>query len=109
MARDIGEIIAAEDVGKQGKIINVSTKRIVFQNPCSLQHGQKLKDQTQELLKNLGYQICNIDDENQSIVLNHALHAGVPLLDVPELLRQKAVLQRGEVVFLELQVRLLQQ
>lgn len=65
MARDIGEIIAAEDVGKLRKIINVSSKRLVFQIPCSLQHGQKMKDKTGELLKNLGYQICDVEDKDQ--------------------------------------------
>ena len=65
MARDIGEIIAAEDIGKLRKIINVSSKRFAFQNPCSLQHGQKMKDNTEDLLKKLGYEICNVEDANQ--------------------------------------------
>lgn len=65
MARDIGEILAAEDVGKLRKIINVSSKRFAFQNPCSLQHGQKLKDNTEGLLKNLGYELSDIEDANQ--------------------------------------------
>ena len=65
MARDIGEIIAAEDVGKLRKIINVSSNRFAFQNPCSLQHGQKMKDKTAELLKKLGYQICDVEDADQ--------------------------------------------
>ena len=65
LARDIGEIIAAEDVGKLRKIINVSSNRFAFQNPCSLQHGQKMKDKTAELLKKLGYQICDVEDADQ--------------------------------------------
>ena len=65
LARDIGEIIADEDIGKLRKIINVSSKRFAFQNPCSLQHGQKMKDKTEELLKKLGYQICDVEDANQ--------------------------------------------
>ena len=65
LARDIGEVIAAEDIGKLRKIINVSSKRFAFQNPCSLQHGQKMKDKIEELLKKLGYQICDVDDANQ--------------------------------------------
>lgn len=65
IARDIGEIIIAEDIGRLGGIINVSTKRFAFQNPCSLQHGQKMKDKTEELLKKLGYQICDVEDTDQ--------------------------------------------
>ncbi len=65
LARDIGEIIAAEDVGKLRKIINVSSNRFAFQNPCSLQHGQKMKGKTAELLKKLGYQICDVEDADQ--------------------------------------------
>ena len=65
LARDVGEIIAAEDVGKLRKIINVSSNRFAFQNPCSLQHGQKMKGKTAELLKKLGYQICDVEDADQ--------------------------------------------
>ncbi|MEE8233482.1 MAG: glycolate oxidase subunit GlcF [Gammaproteobacteria bacterium] len=65
IARDIGEIVVAEDIGKLREIINVSTKRFAFQNPCSLQHGQKMKDKTEELLKKLGYQLCDVEDADQ--------------------------------------------
>ena len=65
IARDIGEIIIAEDIGKFRKIINVRPKRFTFQNPCSLQHGQKMKDKVEELLKKLGYQICDVEDADQ--------------------------------------------
>lgn len=65
IARDIGEIIVTEGVGKLRGIINASTNRFAFQNPCSLQHGQKMKDKTEQLLKKLGYQICDVEDTDQ--------------------------------------------
>jgi glycolate oxidase iron-sulfur subunit len=65
MAKDIGEIIVAEKIETLRKGIKVSSRRIAFQNPCSLQHGQKIKDETEVLFKNLGYQIENIEDANQ--------------------------------------------
>jgi glycolate oxidase iron-sulfur subunit len=65
MAKDIGEIIVAEEIETLRKMIKVNSRRIAFQNPCSLQHGQKIKDVTESLLKKLGYQIENIEDANQ--------------------------------------------
>jgi len=65
MAKDVGEIIAAEEIGELRKIIKASSGRYAFQNPCSLQHGQKIKDETENLLKKLGYQIEHIEDANQ--------------------------------------------
>lgn len=65
MARDISEIIVTEDIEKLKKIIKVNIKKYAFQNPCSLQHGQKIKAETENLLKELGYQIENIEDTNQ--------------------------------------------
>jgi glycolate oxidase iron-sulfur subunit len=65
MAKDIGEIIVAEEIETLRKMIKVNSRRIAFQNPCSLQHGQKIKDETESLLKKLGYQIEDIEDANQ--------------------------------------------
>jgi glycolate oxidase iron-sulfur subunit len=65
MAKDIGEIIVAEEIETLRKMIKVNSRRIAFQNPCSLQHGQKIKDETEVLFKKLGYQIENIADANQ--------------------------------------------
>jgi glycolate dehydrogenase iron-sulfur subunit len=65
LTKDIGEIIAAEDIATLKKIIKASPKRFAFQNPCSLQHGQKMEGETEELLKNIGYQIDTIEDANQ--------------------------------------------
>jgi len=65
MAKDIGEIIVTEEIQTLKKIIKVNSRSYAFQNPCSLQHGQKIKDGTENLLKKLGYQIHNIEDANQ--------------------------------------------
>ena len=65
MARDIGEIIAAEELETLKKIIMASSAKYAFQDPCSLQHGQKMENETEKLLKNIGYRICKIRDANQ--------------------------------------------
>lgn len=65
LAKDLGEIIAAEDIDKLRRIIHVKSKKFVFQNPCSLQHGQKLEDKTKTLLEKIGYKIYEVEDANQ--------------------------------------------
>lgn len=65
MAKDIGEIITDEEIVKLQKIIKARQKKIAFQNPCSLQHGQKIQDRTETLLRKLGYRIEHIEDANQ--------------------------------------------
>jgi len=65
MAKDIAEIIVAEENEILRKGVKENSRRIAFQNPCSLQHGQKIKDETEVLFKKLGYQIENIEDANQ--------------------------------------------
>ena len=65
MAKDVAEIIVAEEIETLGKLLKGNSRRIAFQNPCSLQHGQKIKDETEVLFQKLGYQIENIEDANQ--------------------------------------------
>jgi glycolate oxidase iron-sulfur subunit len=65
MAKDVGEIIVAEQIEILRKMVKVDSRRIVFQNPCSLQHGQKIKNEIEILLKKLGYQVESIEDANQ--------------------------------------------
>ncbi len=62
LARDISEIVASESPARLKEFIKPSALKVAFQNPCTLQHGQKLKSGTQELLQQLGYSLCPVSD-----------------------------------------------
>jgi glycolate oxidase iron-sulfur subunit len=62
MTRDICEIFTAEDIYKLGNLVEKKQTRLAFQNPCTLQHGQKLKDRTENLLQQLGLDLCEVPD-----------------------------------------------
>lgn len=59
LARDIGEVLADEDLSK---FIRPSTARIAFHAPCTLQHGQKLAGKVEAILQRCGYALTSIPD-----------------------------------------------
>ncbi len=40
-------------------------KRIVFQSPCTLQHGQKITGVVESILQQAGYELCAVQDDSQ--------------------------------------------
>jgi glycolate oxidase iron-sulfur subunit len=58
-ARDIAEVLAGEDLSPWAR---KPSRRIAFQSPCSLQHGQKLDGLVEDLLGRLGFQLCPVAD-----------------------------------------------
>jgi glycolate oxidase iron-sulfur subunit len=58
LARDVVEIIAAEDT----ETMPLITQRVAFQSPCSLQHGLKLSGRVEALLTALGYELTLVPD-----------------------------------------------
>tara|TARA_R110000782_G_scaffold61114_7_gene126032 strand:+ start:5072 stop:6289 length:1218 start_codon:yes stop_codon:yes gene_type:complete len=59
MTQDISEFVTASELGK----LNIdSSKSVVFQNPCTLQHGQKLRGVTESLLQQLGFKLAPVAD-----------------------------------------------
>jgi glycolate oxidase iron-sulfur subunit len=60
MAKDICEVLASEDLAPLH--INGAGKRIAFQSPCSLQHGQKLSGVVENILQRLGFELTPIAD-----------------------------------------------
>lgn len=56
---DIAEYIAGFDVQER---VQAGSKRVAFQNPCTLQHGQKLNDITEKLLSGLGFDLATVSD-----------------------------------------------
>lgn len=52
LARDVTEIMG--EIGLQSKVTH-SERRVAYHSACSLQHGQKVRSQPKELLKNAGF------------------------------------------------------
>jgi len=61
LTKDIGEILANEDLSK----LTVSPKeKIAFHSPCTLQHGQKLNGQVETILTGLGFELSEVADSH---------------------------------------------
>jgi len=57
--RDLAEVMAREDLSA----LEVdSRRRVAFQSPCTLQHGQKLDGVVEGLLKRLGFDLAPVAD-----------------------------------------------
>lgn len=63
MTRDIVEVVANEDVSTLGPADNVP-RRIAFQSPCTLQHGQQLGGVVEGLLSRLGFELTPVADSH---------------------------------------------
>ena len=63
LARDISEIIAAENPASRLKHPGSQT-RVAFHSPCTLQHGQGLDGVVEKILKQSGYELTNVADSH---------------------------------------------
>jgi glycolate oxidase iron-sulfur subunit len=61
MTRDISEVIEAE-FSQIEPLLEKSGKRVAFQAPCSLQHGQNIKGVTERLLERAGFELTPVPD-----------------------------------------------
>jgi glycolate oxidase iron-sulfur subunit len=59
MTRDIAEVLAGE--GAQVQSV-ARGRRVAFQSPCTLQHGQKLSGVTEGVLRAAGFDLCAVQD-----------------------------------------------
>ena len=82
LAKDISEVVAAEDL----TIFKADNRKIAFQSPCTLQHGQKLTGVVEAILEKTGYQLAAVADGHLCCG-----SAGVYSLLQPELSRQLLV------------------
>jgi glycolate oxidase iron-sulfur subunit len=57
LARDLCEVIRPEDLPRKQ-----NRGRIVFQAPCSLQHGQQIRGKVEALLERVGYELAPVRD-----------------------------------------------
>lgn len=62
MTKDISEIFSAEDINKLRNHMKHEHVRTAFHNPCTLQHGQKLRDSTESVLQQLGFSLCDVPE-----------------------------------------------
>lgn len=81
LARDIGEVLAAEDLSSLR--VEPATRPIAFHSPCTLQHGQKLPGVVEGILVRLGFTLTPVDDAHLCCG-----SAGTYSLLQPELSRQ---------------------
>lgn len=57
--RDISEYLLKQDLTP---FKHHQNRKIVFQSPCTLQHGQKLPGQVEHVLRSLGYEVSPVKD-----------------------------------------------
>jgi glycolate oxidase iron-sulfur subunit len=60
LAKDISEVLAAEDLSKLE--LSGAGRRVAFQSPCTLQHGQGLGALVEGILSAAGFTLCAVKD-----------------------------------------------
>ncbi len=60
MTRDIGEVLAAEDLTALGE--PGAGRRIAFHSPCSLQHAQQITGVVEAILRRAGFELTPVPD-----------------------------------------------
>ena len=60
LAKDISEVLRGEDLSKLN--VNASKKKVAFQSPCTLQHGQQLAGVVESILGGLGFTLTDVAD-----------------------------------------------
>jgi len=60
LARDLGEVLAAEDLAPLGQ--PGAGRRVAFHAPCTLQHGQGLRGVVESLLARTGFTLTPVPD-----------------------------------------------
>jgi glycolate oxidase iron-sulfur subunit len=61
LARDVTEVMA--ELGLNAPVI-AAGRRVVYQSPCSMQHGQKVTAEPKALLENAGFELAAIAEEH---------------------------------------------
>lgn len=62
LVKDLSEVFTAAEIKQLKSLRKPESTRAVFQNPCTLQHGQQLKNTTEALLQQLGFELCPVKD-----------------------------------------------
>ena len=59
LVKDVSEVVAEMGLGE---VQNPGGMRVAYHDACSLQHGQKIKDQPRELLRQAGFEVVEVPD-----------------------------------------------
>jgi glycolate oxidase iron-sulfur subunit len=62
LCQDLSEIIASEIKSSAQQAHNQQQLKVVFQNPCSLQHGQKITGRVETILRHYGFTLLPVED-----------------------------------------------
>jgi glycolate oxidase iron-sulfur subunit len=62
LAKDAGEVIAAELPRLEPLLAKPAAPRVAFHAPCTLQHGLRLKNTVESLLVSLGFELTPVAD-----------------------------------------------
>jgi glycolate oxidase iron-sulfur subunit len=94
MTKDLSEILAKEDI--ESLDVDAQGRKVAFQAPCTLQHGQRLTGLVESILTRCGYQLTPVADPHLCCGSAGTYSILQPALS-QELLRAKlAALQAGE-------------
>ncbi|MDO9106696.1 MAG: glycolate oxidase subunit GlcF [Methylovulum sp.] len=58
LTKDLSEVLMQEDL----RVFSADHRKIAFQAPCTLQHGQRLSGVVETLLQTIGYQLVTVAD-----------------------------------------------
>lgn len=61
MCLDLSEVVGKEVAGSDPKACKQKLK-VVFQDPCSLQHGQKVTGMVESILRHYGFEVLPVED-----------------------------------------------
>lgn len=61
LTKDISEVIAKE---KYQNLVQGKQKKVAWQCPCSLQHGQKITGVVEKILQDCGYELTSVPDSH---------------------------------------------
>ena len=62
MTKDLGEILAQEDLTPLKSEIEATARKVAFHPPCTLQHGQKLQGVVEKILATSGFKLVPVPD-----------------------------------------------
>jgi glycolate oxidase iron-sulfur subunit len=63
LARDLSEVIAAEDLLPLGRNAD-RPRRVAFHSPCTLQHGQGILGKVEKILRSRGHPLAQVPDSH---------------------------------------------
>ena len=60
LVKDVSEVLSDEDLSD----FKITPRKIAFQSPCTLQHGQKLAGRVEGILQGLGFELLPVQDSH---------------------------------------------